>query len=217
MYRYIRELLLWVLITLPYGYLAFIWNGLPGRVPTHFNINGQANDWSDKSLLLAIPAGLGLGIYLVMLLIPVFDPKKKLRQMGDKYHSLRFMVVFFISALSIYQLYITKVGQIENPQWIIALIGLMLAMFGNYFQALRPNYFVGIRTPWTLENEQVWRKTHYLGGRLWMAGGILIVIISLVIRSHTSILITVGGILLVLVVVPVAFSFIEFRRQTHAG
>ena len=82
MYRYIRELLLWVLIALPYGYLAYIWNGLPGRVPTHFNVNGHANDWSGKSLLLAIPAGLGLGIYLVMLFIPVFDPKKKLRQMS---------------------------------------------------------------------------------------------------------------------------------------
>jgi uncharacterized membrane protein len=217
MNRYIRELLLWVLIALPYGYLAYIWNGLPGRVPTHFNVNGQADDWSGKSLLLAIPAGLGLGIYLVMLFIPVFDPKKKLRLMGDKYHSLRFMMTFFISALSIYLLYITKVGQIKNPQWIIALLGLMLAMLGNYFQVLRPNYFVGIRTPWTLENEEVWRKTHFLGGRLWMAGGILIVIISFIIRSHVSLLITAGGILLVLVVVPVTFSFIEFRRQTHAG
>jgi len=217
MNRSIRELLLWVLIILPYGYLAFIWRELPERVPTHFNINGLADDWSGKSLLLAIPSGIGFGIYLILLFIPFFDPKKKLRQMGDKYHSLRFMMVFFISALSVYLLYATKVGHIENPQWLIALVGLMLVMFGNYFQALRPNYFIGIRTPWTLENEQVWRKTHFLAGRLWMAGGTLIVIASFIIRSHVPLLITAGGILLVLVLVPVTFSFIEFRRQMQAG
>lgn len=216
MNRYTREFILWVILLLPYAYLFYSWNDLPARVPTHFNVDGQADNWSPRSLLLFIPAGIGLAIYLLMLFIPVFDPKKKLRQMGDKYHSLRFMLVFFMSALSLYLLYVTKVGHIEHPQWLIALIGLMLAMLGNYLQAIRPNYFVGIRTPWTLENEAVWRKTHHLGGRLWVAGGILIMIASLVIRSHVPLLITAGIIVLVLVVVPVAFSYIEFRRQTHA-
>lgn len=215
MNRYIRELLLWVLILLPFGYLAMIWGSLPERVPTHFDIDGVADDWSGKTLLLAMPSGLALAVYLLMVFIPVLDPKKRLREMGSKYHSLRMMIIFFMSVLSIYLLYVTQVGHIENPQWLIALVGLMLVMLGNYFQALRPNYFMGIRTPWTLENEQVWRKTHYLGARLWMIGGILIIIAALVIQSHVTLLITAGAVLLVLVVVPVAFSYIEFRRQAQ--
>ncbi|WP_315816322.1 SdpI family protein [Paraflavitalea speifideaquila] len=134
--------------------------------------------------------------------------------MGGKYHELRFVLTVFMSGLSIYLLYITKAGGMENPQWLIALIGLLLVMMGNYFQALRPNYFVGIRTPWTLENEVVWKKTHYLGGRLWMAGGLLIIIVSFVINSHLPLIIVAGAILLIMVVVPIGFSFLEFRRQS---
>jgi uncharacterized membrane protein len=85
-------------------------------------------------------------------------------------------------------------------------------MLGNYFQAVRPNYFIGIRTPWTLENEQTWKKTHRLGGRLWMAGGILIAILSLIIWNNLAIAITFGVILSVMVMVPVVYSYLEFLR-----
>lgn len=216
MNRFIREILLWIMMLIPYGYLAFIWNDLPDQVPTHFNISGKADDWSGKSTLLLVPSAIGVFIYGLMLLVPFFDPKRKLNRMGDKYHSLRFILVLFMSGISVYLLYVSKVGQIENPQWLLAIIGLMFTMLGNYFQALRPNYFVGIRTPWTLENEEVWKKTHYLGGRLWMAGGLLIVICSFVVKAHVPLLIIAGVILLILIIVPVAFSFLEFRRQSPA-
>jgi len=216
MNKYVRELVLWVLIALPYVYLASIWKELPEQVPTHFDLAGKANDWSGKTTLLFIPGAMVLGTYLVMLIIPALDPKRKLRQMEGKYQGLRFMLTVFMSGLSVYLLYISKVGGMENPQWLIGFIGLMLAMMGNYFQALRPNYFVGIRTPWTLESEEVWKKTHWLGGRLWMAGGVLIIILSFLIRSHMPLLIVAGSILFILIVVPVGFSFIAFRKESSA-
>lgn len=214
MNKYIREISLWILVLIPYGYLALIWKDLPGQVPTHFGISGKPDDWSGRSALLLLPTAIPLFIYLLTLVLPAFDPKKKLGMMGDKYHSFRFILVLFMSVLSIYLLYVTKAGQIENPQWLLALIGLLVTALGNYFQALRPNYFVGIRTPWTLENEEVWKKTHYLGGRLWIAGGLLIVIASFVVKAFVPLLIIAGSIILVLVMVPVVFSFLEFRRQS---
>ena len=56
---------------------------------------------------------------------------------------------------------------------IFPLIGLLFAFLGNYFKTIKPNYFIGIRTPWTLENEEVWKKTHLIGGKLWFVGGLL--------------------------------------------
>jgi uncharacterized membrane protein len=213
MNKYVRELLLWVVIVLPYAYLAYSWHELPERVPTHFNINGEADDWSHRTILFFLPCILPAGIYLLMLLLPVLDPKRRLQQMGDKYHSLRLMLVVFMSGLAIYMLYITKEGRMANPQWLIALIGLMVAMLGNYFQALRPNYFVGIRTPWTLENEEVWKKTHYLGARLWVGGGLLMIILSFLIHKNTALLIAAGSIFLIIVGIPIIFSFLEFKKQ----
>jgi uncharacterized membrane protein len=213
MNKYLKESLLWALIVLPYVYLAIVWNKIPDQVPTHFNITGNADAWSGKTSLIFFPGALGIGIYLLMLLIPVLDPKKKIRNMGDKYYTFRFMLTFFFSLFATYLLYISNSGSLKNPNLLIGLIGALFAMLGNYFQTVRPNYFIGIRTPWTLENEQTWKKTHRLGGRLWMAGGILIVFISFIIRSNNALAITFAIILSVKVIVPIVYSYIEFQKE----
>jgi uncharacterized membrane protein len=213
MNKYLKESILLACVILPYVYLTFIWNALPEKVPTHFNFNGVADRWSDKTFLLLVPAGLGVFIYLLMLFIPLIDPKKKIRQMGDKYSSFRFMLGFFFAMLSVYLLYVSKEGGMKNPNLLIALIGVFLALLGNYFQTVRPNYFIGIRTPWTLENEQVWKKTHHLGGRLWMVGGILVAALSFIINNNHLMGIVFGTLLFVMVIIPVVFSYTEFKKE----
>lgn len=79
-----------------------------------------------------IPAALGAGTYLLMLLVPSLDPKKKLQQMGDNYYRLRLLLTVFMSALAVYLLYATKQGRLESPQWLLGLIGLLVAMLGNF-------------------------------------------------------------------------------------
>jgi uncharacterized membrane protein len=88
-------------------------------------------------------------------------------------------------------------------------------MLGNYFQTVRPNYFIGIRTPWTLENEQLWKKTHRMGGKLWVAGGVLIAVISIFINNNTALAITFGAILSIMVIVPVVYSYIEYLKAKN--
>jgi uncharacterized membrane protein len=213
MNKYLKESVLWAFIVLPYVYLATIWNNLPDRVPTHFNLEGNVDAWSDKTSLIFLPGAMCLGIYLLMLLIPVLDPKKKIQQMGSKYYNLRFMLSFFFSIFAIYLLHISNTGSLKNPNMLIALIGALFAMLGNYFQTVRPNYFIGIRTPWTLESEQIWKKTHHLGGRMWIAGGVLIAILSFFIHNNAALAITFGTILSVLVIVPVVYSYTEFQKE----
>jgi len=215
MSKYFKELVLWTMIVLPYVYLATIWNELPEKVPTHFNIEGQANGWSSKTALLFIPGELSIGIYLLMLIIPALDPKRKIQQMGDKFYTFRFMITLFISLLVTYLLYLGKVGSLKDPNILIALIGALLAMSGNYFQTIRPNYFIGIRTPWTLENEQVWKRTHLLGGRIWMIGGVLIIIFSFIITNNHALIITFSTFLSIMVIIPVVFSYTEFRKERN--
>jgi len=213
MKKYFREPVLWTLIVLPYVYLATIWSKLPDRVPTHFNIAGNPDDWSGKTTLLFLPGALGIGIYLLMLVIPYLDPKRKIQQMGDKYYTFRFMLTGFFSIFATYLLYISNAGSLKNPNLLIALIGALFALLGNYFQTVRPNYFLGIRTPWTLENEQVWKKTHRLGGRLWMAGGIMIALLSFIITNNIALAIVMGGLLSVMVIVPLVYSYTEFQKE----
>jgi uncharacterized membrane protein len=217
MNKYLKEAVLWVLIILPYIYLATVWNNLPNTVPTHFNLSGNADGWSGKTTLLFLPGAMVLGIYLLMLLIPFLDPKRKIQQMGDKYYTFRFMLTIFFSLLATYIISVSKTGSLKNPNILIALIGALFAMLGNYFQTIRPNYFIGIRTPWTLENEQTWKKTHRLGGKLWMAGGVLIVILSFFISNNAALVIIFGAIISILVIIPVVYSYTEFQKQKKSS
>ena len=215
MNRYFKESVLWALIILPYIYLATIWNELPAQVPTHFNMAGNPDDWSGKTTLLFLPGALGLGIYFLMLSIPILDPKKKIQQMGGKYFTFRLMLTLFFSLLATYLLYISNAGSLKKPNMLIALVGALFAILGNYFQTVRPNYFIGIRTPWTLESEQTWKKTHRLGGRLWIIGGVLITVLSFMISNNLTLAITFWTLLSVMVIVPVVFSYTEFQKDKN--
>lgn len=212
MNKYLKEFLLWVLIALPYVYLATIWNQLPEQVPIHFNY-GVADNWSSKTALLYIPGALEIGIYLLMLVIPYIDPKKKIQQMGSKYYSIRFIITLFFAIIAGCILYTSKTESL-NPILIFALLGGLFAMLGNYFQTIRPNYFVGIRTPWTLQNEQVWKKTHRIGGQLWTAGGILIAILSFSLDRQIFFILFVI-ISSIMIIVPVIFSYTEFQKEKN--
>lgn len=213
MNKYFKESIHWIFIALPFIYLATIYNSLPQEVPIHFNWRGEADDWADKTMLFLLPAGLGLFIYFLMLTVPSIDPKKKIQEMGSKYFNFRLILTIFFSILSIYLIYVTKEGSLQNPNILVSLIGLLFIMMGNYFQTVRPNYFVGIRTPWTLENEQVWKKTHRLAGKIWVAGGVVIMILGFLLSNVTAMLIAFFSIVFIIVLIPVVYSYLEFQKK----
>lgn len=211
MNRFFKEAILWVFIAIPLVYLAVVWNELPEKVATHFDLAGNPNDWSDKSSMPFIIGAITAGTYLLMLVIPFFDPKKKIEQMGGKYYSLRLVMTVFMSAIAFYMLYVSNKGTI-NPNILIALIGAFYTILGNYLQTVKPNYFIGIRTPWTLENEETWRKTHRLGGKLWLVGGLLAILFAFVSPNNTFLAVSFGIITAIIALVPIIFSYLEFKK-----
>ena len=211
MNKFFKELILWILIVIPFIYLAMVWKNLPAQVPTHFDFAGNPNDWSQKTSLPYMIAAMGIGSYLLMLLIPYFDPKKKIAQMGEKYYSLRLIFSLFMSAISFYLLYVSNKGEI-NPYILIAIVGASDTVFGNYLQTVKPNYFIGIRTPWALENETPWKSTHRLAGRMWMIGGLLIIFIAFLTKSNYVLGISFAVITLIITLVPIVYSYLEFRK-----
>jgi len=215
MKTFLKEALLVVLVILPYVYLYTVWNQLGEQLPIHFDFNGTPNDWVGKTTMLYIPGAVGFGVYLLLLLIPYIDPKRKIMEMGDKYYSLRFTLTLFISLLLAFVIFAGKSGSSQSTGAVMLIVGGLLAVIGNYFQALRPNYFIGIRTPWTLQSEQVWKKTHKLGGRVWMGGGILIAILSFLIHGNEASGIVFGTLLGIMVLWPVLYSFTEFRKESR--
>jgi uncharacterized membrane protein len=205
-----KELPIVLIVLLPFVYLAYIWSALPEQVPVHWNGNGEIDRWGDKTELVFIPFLLPFLIYVILLAVPLIDPKGKINQMGNKFYHLKFILVLFMSILAIFILYSSQKQSITNMSLLFVLIGFLILALGNYFKTLKPNYFIGIRTPWTLENEMVWKSTHLLAGKLWFIGGFFIIALGLLVTGKLLImgcLIIIG----ILVMIPLVHSYLKFK------
>ncbi|MBD3891784.1 SdpI family protein [Olleya marilimosa] len=200
-----------ILMALPFIYLAYIWNTLPETVPTHWNASGEIDGYGSKNTLLIIPFMLPVLVYIIMTIAPKIDSKNKIATMGKKYEQLKFFLVLFMSVLALFIIYSSKTQSFSSPNIIYILLGLLFAGLGNFMKTVKPNYFIGIKTPWTLENETVWKKTHLLGGKIWFVGGLLIVCMSLIFTAQTAA--TLFVIIAVLItIIPLVHSYIEFKK-----
>ena len=211
-----KELPLIAIVLLPFIYLAYLWNDLPNKVPLHWNIKGEIDRYGEKSELIIIPILLPLLIYFIFLVVPKIDPKNKLNKMGSKLQKLKFLLTTFMSILALYIIYTAKNQTFTNPNYMVLLLGLLYLILGNYFKTIQANYFIGIRTPWTLENETVWKETHRIGGKMWFIGGLIIIISSLMLEQQINFIVFLV-ITTIITIIPVIYSYLKFqnlKRQT---
>ncbi|HEX5111747.1 MAG TPA: SdpI family protein, partial [Saprospiraceae bacterium] len=159
-----------------------------------------------------LPGILSLPVYVIMLLVPRIDPKHKIEQMGGKFYTIRLVITIFMSALGIYIINASYTGNMTGMNYLFMIIGAFFAVIGNYMPAMRPNYFMGIRTPWTLENEEVWKNTHRLGGKIWVVGGLLIFLLALLIHDEKTIGIVFISMIVVLAGIPILYSYFDYRK-----
>lgn len=206
-----KELPIIIVVFLPFIYLAYIWNDLPEKVPMHWGLDGEVNRYGDKIELLMIPFLLPVLIYGIFLVVPAIDPKNKIAQMGSKYQSIKVLLTVFMSILALFIIYTAKNESFSNPNMLVLLIGILYLILGNYFKTIKANYFIGIRTPWTLENETVWNDTHKMGGIMWFIGGIIIVFSSLILETKSNYNLFIA-ITLIIVIIPVVYSYLRFNK-----
>ncbi|WP_194850867.1 SdpI family protein [Nonlabens antarcticus] len=209
------EAVLIILTLIPLLYLAGIYTSVADQVPMHFDASGNADRYGHKSELWIIPLVLNVSLYLLFKYFPKLDSKKQFHKMENKYTYVRMALTLFLTVLSCGIIFISTSNSTEAPvNWLYGLTGLMFIFLGNYMPAMKPNYFIGIRTPWTLENETVWRKTHQVGAWVFIASGFLI-ILSCFLLSNFAILFVVLGITIVIVLFSTIYSYLVFKKLNH--
>ncbi len=152
------------------------WSSAPERIPVHWNVAGEVDRYGGKfEGLLRIPL-LALAIYLLMLLLPRVDPGRvNYRQFSHVYSIMRLSIVLVLAATyALVQLWIHGT-RLDVSVVVPVLIGALFVVLGNLMGKVRPNWFVGIRTPWTLSSKLSWTKTHRLGGWLFVLVGLALV------------------------------------------
>jgi uncharacterized membrane protein len=206
-----------IIICIPAIYAASIYGSLPGNIPVHFDINGSPNGYAQKSSLwfiVGLMAAVSAGIYLLIRNLPKIDPKKAAAKSPEVYHKIALVLVIFLCAVSIIIVYASTGGSININKLMLPIMGLLFSVLGNYMHSVKPNYFVGFRTPWTLENEDNWRKTHQLMARVWVPGGLLITIGTLLLPFMAGFIFMVI-ITTLMVAIPGVFSYRYFKKHQH--
>ncbi|WP_141603955.1 SdpI family protein [Terrilactibacillus laevilacticus] len=150
---------------------------LPQQIAVHWNYRGIPDSFSHKSFGAFVIPVIMLVLYLVSLKLPKIDPKKKnYERFQGTYFRIINGILLFLFLIQLMQI-ISGLGK-ANPKYIIPeLIGLLFIYIGNLSPKFKPNYFIGIRTPWTLANDVVWKKTHRLGGKIFVILGLLLLLV----------------------------------------
>jgi len=207
-----KEILLLVLAGIPSLVLVLLWDALPQEIPTHYNLAGEADDWTSKENIHYVFGGLSFAIYALMLVVPLIDPKGQISKMGNKYFLIRAIMGALLAAIFTLAIIAATDTSINFSTYIPQLLFLFFIVFGNYLQSVKPNYFIGIRTPWALEDKENWKKTHRLGGRVWVFGGLLMLLLSFFLPKQYMTYLPLGG-TMILVLIPAVYSYILYANK----
>lgn len=201
------------LLILPLLAGALWWSRLPNQIPIHWNMAGEIDAYSSKLFgVLSLPL-LSAGVWVLLLAVPFFTQVQYREQLqGTALRMVRFAVVLLFSTIHFASLFIALGHTVDMIMVVYYTLVLFFILLGNVIGTVRPNYFVGVRVPWTLNNEEVWRKTHRFTGRLWVAAGVLFFVAGASISSGNY-----ATPLIVFIVltssIPLAYSYFIFQRQ----
>jgi len=206
-----KEWYVLIILLAPFVVSLVLWSEMPDTVPTHFNAAGEADDYGPKWINAFLLPGIALATYFFLLLIPKIDPKKRIESAQKPIAAIRIVISLFL--VGIYALVMMKTFNKEADigQFVFVSVGILILICGNYMNSIKPNYFIGIRTPWTLEDPQVWKKTHRFASKLWIIGGLIMTTSAFIPFLKDSIFIIIEAVIL-LAVVPIIHSYIIFKN-----
>ena len=192
-----------IVILFPILWGVTIWSQLPNQIPIHFNLVGQANNFQSKPLaVFGLPLFLLL-VHLFVIFVTARDPKN--RTMNEKMVKVIYWLTPIVSLSVFYLIYSKALGSTTNPSiFVSTLLGLIFVMMGNYMPKLKVNHTIGIRLPWTLNSEENWYKTHRLAGKLWVIGGLILLLEAGLQFAAPYVM---GIVILAIVLIPILYSY----------
>lgn len=188
---------------------VWLWPRLPALVPTHWNLHGQINDYKPRLWAALFPI-IGVAVIgFLTWLLPVISPNRfRIGPFATVYVGLMLVIQGFILVLGIVTLLVGAGYPLPVPKITMLVVGALFTVLGNYMGKLQRNFFIGIRTPWTIASEATWERTHRLGGKLFVLGGLMVLVgtlFGLPLPFSLTVLVVAG-------VYPALYSYVIYRR-----
>lgn len=207
----IRKNALWILSFLSFLGTVFCYRYLPHKVPMHWNANWEVDGWSDKKYIFL--TGLMPVIMLILLdILPKIDPRREnYRRHSKGYRIISATIVVLMIIMNWITIGTSLQKNIRLDELLPFSMGILFIILGNYMPVLKSNFFVGIKNPWTLSDDEVWRKTHKAGGYVFVVSGVLMIISSWL---HNQACNTVSFLVLLLGLAWVTlYSYLLYRKR----
>lgn len=183
-----------IMLLLAFLVIPFIWDQLP-----------------HKFGLFIVP-GINFLTYLVLLYLPMIDPKKRIEIDQKPIPILRTLTVLFLLGIEGWIIFSALGTEMQSQGWLYLGLAIFFMVMGNYLRTIEPNYFIGIRVPWALEDADNWRETHRIGSYIWVIGGLLLIIMFPFLdqQSYGTIF---GVIVAMLALIPMGYSFYLYKKM----
>lgn len=171
------EILSLFLIFVSFASSFYFFINFPDRVPMHWNFEGDIDGYGSAFSAAFLAPALMVFVYLLFLVLPYTDPKKdRYEQFAGVYSIFKNLIILFLAILYFISSFNALGKNVPVEILTPALVGLLMVILGNFMKQIKTNWFVGIRTPWTMSNEIVWNKTHAFGGKVFVLAGLLMML-----------------------------------------
>lgn len=197
-----------VIILLPIVAGIILWDKLPDSVPIHFGPNGEADGFASRTVAVFVMPLVLLVFHWICTLGTAADPKNK--NIDKKALGLVLWICPMISLLVNGVVYTTALDIAINIIMVFGLFsGCLFVVIGNYMPKCRQSYTLGIKLPWTLNDEDNWNRTHRFAGRLWTVGGLVMIVAAFL---GDAFLYLFFGIVLLMVLIPTVYSYRLYKK-----
>lgn len=201
-----------VLLGAMWVFALAVFRRLPPEIPTHWTLSGEVDGYGARFPAAFLAPAAATGVWLLMRFQPRIDPRRDdVERSTPTRRLLADILVAFMAVLEVLTLGIALGWPLDMGEAVWPLVGILLVTLGNYLPRVRPNWFVGVRTPWTMASDAVWRDTHRLAGWAFVAAGLLTasaMFLPAGVRPWVG-----AGALVLAALVPVAYSFLRWRRE----
>lgn len=199
------------IIIMSFGLAYYYYPQMPAKMASHWNTAGEVDDTMSKFWGLFLMPIITVVMYLMFLLIPKIDPLKK------NIEKFKIWFEWFVLLLVLFLFYVYLLTLIYNLGYtfnmtiaMLPALGVLFIYIGQLLEHAKRNWFIGIRTPWTLSSDKVWQKTHMLGGKLFKAAGLL-VFIAAVLEEYAFWIVMIAVFWAALY--PVVYSYFEYQKE----
>ena len=197
---------------------AAVYPRLPEKIPTHWNIQGQIDGYGNKQWALFLMPAIMLGLTALFLALPWLSPKQFSL---DSFQSTYGFIAVVIMATMLYihglMLWAAVAGQVDITRALLAGLLIMFGLMGNVLGKVRRNFWVGVRTPWTLASDRVWNDTHRLAGQLFVAAAVSGLVCVLLPLPLPAITIATIVIILSAALFPAGYSLVHYKWLERRG